>query len=59
MNYYVMDRNSQMRFRGFFQACVEWCDRESKQYRDCGMKPPPYRIFYDSAREPTKTFNAD
>jgi hypothetical protein len=54
MNYYVMNATGQIVCRNTRQGCREWAERQAKQFRDYGMRPPIFRIFYDSGTEPVE-----
>ena len=54
MNYYIMDANGVMLFRGTLEQCRNWANEHARQFRNYGMRVPVYRIFYDSATEPTE-----
>jgi hypothetical protein len=58
-NYYVMNAQSQMLWRDCEQGCRDWIAQQTKSWKSYGMKPPVYRLFYDSGREPKETFNQE
>lgn len=57
MNYYVMNPNAQMIYRGTLESCRQWAKDQVKRFHEYGLKSPTYRIFYDSQREPTETIS--
>ena len=56
MNYYIMDSNSSLCFRGTREQCREWCEKRVAEFQTYGMVPPYYRLFFDSDPEPAENF---
>ena len=56
-NHYVMNENSVMVFRGTRQECVTFCKTTNSARRSYGLHLGTFRIFYDTATEPSETIN--
>ena len=56
-NHYVMNQTSQMLYRDTFEGCKAWAEKQTADWKSYGMNAPVYRIFYDTATEPSLTLN--
>jgi len=51
-NYYVMDANHRMWFRGTLETCKEWVEKTALEWCYFGYDCPKYRVFYDGTKDP-------
>lgn len=55
MNYYVMNANGVILYRGTLESCREWAQQHQKNWTNWGGIKPKLRIFYDTGTEPEET----